>query len=142
MTTTSAATAVRECGTARIRAHSRHLATVLTVRGQIGPANAADMADHIRRYLMSRTPIVVDISAVHPVTTQTLTLITELDADCTVLDLDWVLVADDDVIDPLTAVAGRAMPVTARSVAAAIHHLADSVAWRRNALLPLLENTA
>ncbi len=53
-----------DCGGAQIRAQCRHLATVVTVRGEIDAVNADQVGEQVRRFILGTDPVVLDMSGV------------------------------------------------------------------------------
>ena len=53
-----------ECGGAQIRAHCRHLATVVTIQGEIDAVNVDRIGQYLRRFLLGDSPVVLDMSEV------------------------------------------------------------------------------
>ncbi|MBS1694899.1 MAG: STAS domain-containing protein [Actinobacteria bacterium] len=133
---------VIECGTARIRAQARHLATVVSVYGEVTEANVDDVTACVRRFLLPETPIVLDICGVHIRTTRGLELIGVIDEHCAAIRVPWLLVATDAMVEVLALCVAEDLPATASSVPAALHQLADwNAAWR-SLLLPLFKKPA
>ena len=49
-----------DCGGAQIRAHCHHLATVVTIRGEIDAINVDWVGAYIRRFILGNNPVVLD----------------------------------------------------------------------------------
>jgi anti-anti-sigma factor len=133
-----------DCGGAQIRAHCRHLATVVTVRGDIDALNADRVGAHIRRFITGSNPLVLDLTDVDHFAAPGISLLQAVDEHCRVAGVEWTLIAgpavaallgdgraDDDAMFPLT-----------RSVHEALHNLADAIVSRRQLVLPLIKKTA
>ncbi len=124
-------------GGARVRAHCRHLATVVTVRGEIDGLNAERIAAHIERFILEQTNLVLDMSGVTHFAPAGLPLLHVLDEDCRAAGVEWTLVANAAVVELL----GDGFPI-AGSVHAALHNLADAIVNRRQLVLPLIKKSA
>jgi anti-anti-sigma factor len=129
-----------ECGGARIRAHHRHLATVVTIRGEIDAVNVDQVSEYVRRFVLSDHPIVLDLSAVDHFSSAGLGLLCALDEECRAADVEWVVVANP-IIDTLLGEPEVMFPV-ATSVHGALRNLADAITWRRQVVLPLVKKSA
>ena len=131
-----------DCGGARIRAHCRHLATVVTIRGEIDAVNVDRVGDYIRRFISGTDAVVLDLSDVDDVSSAAISLLHTFDDDCHAAGVEWTLVAGPAVIDLLGD--GRdetAFPMT-RSAREALRNLADAIVSRRQLVLPLIKKTA
>jgi anti-anti-sigma factor len=126
-----------DCGGARIRAHCRHLATVVTVRGRIDAANVDRAREYLRRFILGDSPVVLDMSDVSPFAAAGISLLTTFDDDCRAAGVEWTLVPSPAVTDRV----GDVFPVTP-SVHEALRNLADAIASRRQLVLPLIKKTA
>ncbi|ETW23168.1 STAS domain-containing protein [Mycobacterium gastri] len=131
-----------DCAGAQIRAHRRHLATVLTIRGEIDAVNVDDVSEYLRRFILGDHPVVVDLSDVGYFSGAGLALLQMLDENCRAAGVQWSLVASpavrqlvgddrDDAPFPLTG-----------SVHEALRDLADAIVSRRQLVLPLIRKTA
>lgn len=128
-----------DCGGAQLRAHCRHLATVLTIRGEIDAVNVDRVSEHIRRFIVGKHPVVLDMSAVSQFGTAGISLLYSLDEDCRAAGVEWTLVASPAVIELLGDV--TVFPI-ARSVHEALRNLADAIVRRRQLVLPLIKKSA
>src|ERR1700739_4966752 len=90
-----------ECGGAQIRAHCRHLATVVTIRGEIDAVNVDRVSKYIRRFIIGTNPVVLDVSHVSGITAAGLSLLHGLDEDCRTAGVEWTLVARPAVVELL-----------------------------------------
>lgn len=131
-----------DCGGAQVRAHYRHLATVVTVRGRIDAANVDEVSDHARRFILAKEPLVVDLSGVTSFAAAGIWLLCVLDGDCRAAGVEWTLVESPAVNELLRDFDEEAKFPTARSVHHALHTLADVIDRRRQLLLPLIKKTA
>lgn len=131
-----------ECGAARLRAHYRHLATVVAVRGRIDAANVDQISDHARRFILSGEPLVLDLSEVDSFTAAGIWLLCVLDGDCRAAGVQWTLVESPAVHELLRDFDEEAKFPTAHSVDQALHSLAEGLDRRRQLLLPLIKKSA
>jgi anti-anti-sigma factor len=133
-----------DCGGAQIRAHGRHLATVVTIRGEIDAANVDRVSEYIRRFILGKSPLVVDISGVSNFAPAGVSLLYLLDEACHTAGVEWTLVASPAVRELLGQGCDEnetMFPMT-RSVHEALHDLADAIVSRRQLVLPLIRKTA
>lgn len=136
------------CGSAQLRAHCRHLATVVTIRGEVDAGNADQIGEHLRRFVLGDSPVVLDMSEVHRFGAPGRSLLATLDERCRAAGLEWVLVTGPVVADVLGDIdvlgddGAQARFSTAESVRQALHDLADGIANRRQLMLPLVRKTA
>lgn len=127
---------------AHVRAHFRHMATVVAVSGRIDSANIDRVTECAKRLVLADTPFVLDLSGVSTFTPQSMRLLFEVDDICNAVGVEWALVASDVVNRRVQARdAVIAFPVVG-SVAEAEHEFDDAVLKRRRFLLPLLSKTA
>ncbi|MGB5798155.1 MAG: STAS domain-containing protein [Mycolicibacter algericus] len=131
-----------QCGDAQIRAHSRHLATVITIRGRIDSSNVDELSEHARRFVLAKEPLLLDLSGVTSFAAAGIWLLCVLDGDCRAAGVDWTLIEGPAVSELLGDFDEDAMFPTARSVEQALHALADGNDRRRQALLPLFQKSA
>ncbi len=139
-----------DCGGAQIRAHCRHLATVVTIRGEIGSVNVDRVSEYIRRFILGKNPVVLDLSNVSHFAAAGISLLRKLDEDCCAAGAEWTLVASPAVTEVLGDGCGEdgsqdengaVFPIT-RSVHEALRNLADAIVSRRQLVLPLIRKTA
>jgi anti-anti-sigma regulatory factor len=129
-------------GSADVRACSRHLATVVSVRGAVSADNIEAVTTQVTRFILSDTSFVLDLSDVEFITAEGTTLLRTVDDDCAFADVEWALVVgtaaaalfDEEIRD-------RLLPVV-ESVADALHDFADARMTQRSLLLPLLQPSA
>jgi ABC-type transporter Mla MlaB component len=139
---TSSINPVFRCGNAEIRACSRHLATVVTIRGDVTPENLCRVLAHTERFLLCDTPVILDLSELTSIAPEGSALLLSIDDACAAAEVEWALVIgwvarslfDREIRD-------RMLPV-ADSVADALHDFADARTTRRDLLLPLLHRSA
>jgi anti-anti-sigma factor len=133
-----------DCSGAQVRAHYRHLATVVTIRGEIDAVSVDRVSEHVRRVILGQNPIVLDMSGVSHFSPAGVGLINAVDEGCYAAGVGWTLVASPAVIDLLGGGDdndGAAFPL-ARSVHEALRALADAIVSRRQLVLPLVRKTA
>jgi anti-anti-sigma factor len=133
---------VFECGGAHIRAQCRHLATVVTIRGEIDTVNVDRISDYTRHFILAKQPLVLDLSGVNSFAAAGISLLYTLEDDCRTAGVQWTLVASHAVIEQLRNYDGEAMFPFARSAHEALHNIADVIARRRQLLLPLIRKSA
>ncbi|BBZ49607.1 STAS domain-containing protein [Mycobacterium heidelbergense] len=133
-----------DCGGAQIRAHCRHLATVVTVRGDIDAVNVGRVSEYIRRFIIGSNSVVLDFTDVSHFAAAGISLLHMVDDDCRDAGVEWILVASPAVAELMGVGFDRAetlFPV-ARSVREALRSLADAIVSRRQLVLPLVKKTA
>lgn len=131
-----------DCGGADVRAHCRHLATVVTIRGEVDAVNVDRVSGSVRRFIVGENPLVLDISAVTDFAGAGFALLDSFDEDCRRAGVEWTLVAGPDVIERLVAGNGDSVFPLAGSVPEAFGALADAVVGRRRLAMPLFKKTA
>jgi anti-anti-sigma factor len=138
-----------DCGGAQIRAHCRHLATVVTIRGEIDAVNVDRVSEYIWRFILGNNPVVLDMSDVSHFAPAGISLLCMLDEDCRAAGVEWTLVASPAVVELLgdgcnedeAQDENEAMFPIARSVHEALRNLADAIVSRRQLVLPLIRKT-
>jgi len=134
-----------DCCGAQVRAHYRHLATVVTIRGEIDAVNVDRVSAYIRPFILGQNPVVLDMSGVSHFSPAGISLLNVVDEDCYAAGVGWTLVASPTVIELLGDGGGQddgaAFPIT-RSVHEALRNLADAIVSRRQLVLPLIKKTA
>ncbi|MCV7178017.1 STAS domain-containing protein [Mycolicibacterium sphagni] len=126
---------------AHIRAHSRHVATVVAVSGRIDSANVDHIAECAKRLVLADKPFVLDLAGVSSFTPQSIRLLCDIDDACSSVGAEWAVVASDAVNRRLRRDSDVVFPVVG-SVAEAEHEFDDAILSRRRMLLPLLSKTA
>lgn len=135
-----------DCDGAQIRAQCRHLAIVVTIRGEIDAVNVDRVSQHVRRFILEGNPVVLDLSGVGHFAAAGISLVHRLDEDCRTAGVEWTLVASPAAMELLGI--GRdqddntEMFPIARSVREALRNLADAIVNRRQLVLPLIKKTA
>jgi anti-anti-sigma factor len=128
-------------GGGQVRAHCRHLATVVTIRGEIDGFNVDRIGEHIRRFILEQTHLVLDMSDVRSFAPAGISLLQMLDEDCRAAEVEWTLVASPTVVELLGDGIEPMFPITG-SVHAALRNVAEAIASRRQLVLPLIRKTA
>jgi anti-anti-sigma factor len=128
-------------GGAQVRAHCRHLATVVTIRGEIDGLNVDRIGEYIRRFILGQTHLVLDMSDVCHFAPVGISLLHMLDEGCRAAEVEWTLVASPAVIELLGDGTESTFAITG-SVHAALRNVADAIASRRQLVLPLIRKTA
>ena len=131
-----------DCGGAQIRAHCRHLATVVAIQGHITDLNVGLISEHTRRISLAQDRLVLDLSRVNSFAAAGISLLDVVDEECRTAGVEWTVVASPAVSARLLDYAGVATYPTTPSVHEALHHFADVIARRRQLLLPLIGMTA
>ncbi|MGE5693923.1 MAG: STAS domain-containing protein [Candidatus Sericytochromatia bacterium] len=126
------------CGRAQIRAHYRHLATVVTIIGLIDSVNVDAVTAYTQRFILAKDPLILDLSDVRISTADAVTLMRTLAQDCRAAGVECMLVAPG----ALAEVAGDDDFPLAGSVHEALHCFADEINARRQLLLPLIKKSA
>ncbi|KUI00451.1 anti-anti-sigma factor [Mycolicibacterium acapulense] len=124
-----------DCAGAQLHAVCRQLATVVTVDGIIDDQNIERITAFARRFVLAEKPFILDLSEVSSCAEQLISLLYDIDECCYHAEVDWAVVASDEVQRVLHA-SGVSVPV-AVSVPDALHHFAENIEKRRR-LLPLL----
>lgn len=133
-----------DCSGAQIRAHCRHLATVVTIRGEIDAFNVERASEYIRRFVLANNPVVLDMSGVNPCAAAGISLLSAFDDECRAAGVEWTLVASPAVFEVLDDGCDHdeaMFPVT-HSVNEALRDLANAIVIRRQQVLPLIKKTA
>ena len=131
-----------DCGGAQVRAHCRHLATVVTIRGEIDAVNVDRVGEYIRRFILGSNPVVLDLSDVSYFAAAGIWLLHSLDEDCRAAAVEWNLVASPAILGLLGGGRDEGMFPITRSVHEALRNLADAIVSRRQLVLPLIKKTA
>ena len=140
--TATITTSAFDCGRAQIRPHFRHLATVVTIDGEIDAVNVDRVIDRARRFVLAKDPLVLDMSNVNSCAVEGVSLLNIIAEECRAAGLEWMLVPGTAVADLLRDSGSDAMFPVARSVHQALHDFADVIDRRRQLLLPLVRTTA
>lgn len=133
---------VFECAGAQVRAHYRHLATVVHIRGEIDDANVDRVSDHIQRFTLGENPLVLDVADVSQFAEAGISLLYAFDADCHEAGVEWTLVASSAVIEVLEDTGDDASFPLMRSVQEALRDRADAIQLRRRMALSLVRKTS
>lgn len=130
-----------ECNGAQVRAHCRHLATVVTIRGDVDAVNVDQLSNYIRRFVQDTNPVVLDLSEVSQFSAAGVSLLDTFDEDCRISGVEWTLVPGPAVTESL-GIGADIMFSTASSVHEALGNRADAIASRRRLVLPLIKKSA
>lgn len=128
-------------GGARIRAHCRHVATVVTISGRLDSSNIEVAGKVAKRFVLPDKPIVLDLSEITDFAPDAMELLQDLEDACGAADVGWALIVGDAVAKAMEAANAVQLPVVS-SVAQALHDFDDEILDRRRFLLPLLRKTA
>ncbi|MEL4218608.1 STAS domain-containing protein [Mycobacterium avium subsp. paratuberculosis] len=133
---------VFDCDGAQVRAHHRHLAAVVHIRGVIDDANVDRISHHIRRFTLGENPVVLDVADVTQFAEAGISLLYAFDADCRAAEVEWTLVASSAVTAVLDDTGHDASFPIMRSVHEVLRDRADAIAVRRRMALPLVKKTS
>lgn len=131
-----------DCGGAQIRAHFRHLATVITIRGELDAVNVDRVDEYIRRLILAENPLVLDVTGVNAFAPAGISLLYLVDEYSRAAGVEWTLVARPAVLALLTNDDGEAVFPVTHTVHEALRNLADAIVSRRQLVLPLIGQTA
>ncbi|RAU93737.1 STAS domain-containing protein [Mycobacterium colombiense] len=132
---------VFDCGGAQVRAHYRHLATVVHIRGDIDDENVDRLSEHIARFTLGENPVVLDVADVSEFAEAGISLLYAFDADCRDAGVDWTLVTSSAVTQVLDDTGHDASFPIMRSVHEALQDRAEAIVLRRRMALPLVRKT-
>lgn len=128
-------------GGARIRAHCRHVATVVTISGRLDSSNIEAAGTVAKRFVLPDKPIVLDLSEITEFAPEAIEFLQDLDDACGTAEVGWALIVGDAVAKAVAVANSVQLPVVS-SVAQALHEFDDAILDRRRFLLPLLGKTA
>ena len=140
--TATITTSAFDCGRAEIRSHFRHLATIVTIHGQIDAVNVGPVIEYIQRVILARDPLVLDLSDVKYSAAECISLLNLVGENCRQAEVEWTLVARPDVSQILRDSGYDAVCAIACSVPEALHQFSDVIVRRRQLLLPLVRKLA
>ena len=140
--TATITTSAFDCGRAQIRPHFRHLAMVVTIDGEIDALNIDRVIERARRFVLTKDPLVLDVSNVNSCAAEGVSLLNIIAEECRAAGVEWMLVPGTVIADALRDSGCDAMFPVAHSVHEALHHFADVIDRRRQLLLPLVRTTA
>lgn len=138
----TARNATFDCGGAQIRSHTRHLATVVAVHGEIHSHNIDAVVERVRRFVLTQDRLVVDLSDVKAIDAEGISLFHAIADGCLAAGVDWAVVASLPVRALLRSFDRDITVPLERTVAAALHHYAEAIDTRRELLLPLVRKSA
>jgi anti-anti-sigma factor len=136
------ANGIFDCGGAQIRAQRRHLATVVTIRGEIDALNVDRISEYIRRFTLGESRVVLDLGDVNEFANAGVWLLYAFDADCRTAGADWSLVASPTVAKVLSDGDHDVEFAITPSVREALRDASDAIASRRRLVLPLVRKSA
>jgi anti-anti-sigma factor len=140
--TATITTSAFDCGRAQIRSHFRHLATVVTIDGEIDAVNVDRVIERARRCVLAKDPLVLEMSNVNSCVAEAVSLLNCINEDCRAAGVEWTLVPGTAIADLLRYAGYDAMFPVARSVHEALRDFADVIDRRRQLLLPLVRKPA
>lgn len=140
--TATITTSAFDCGRAQIRWHFRHLATIVTIHGEIDADNEGPVVAYIRRLILAKDPLVLDLSDVKSSAAECISLVHLVAEHCRQAEVEWILVARASVGQVLHHSEDEAVCPLARSVPEALHQFSDVIVRRRQLLLPLVRKSA
>ncbi len=127
---------------AHIRAHYRHLATVVTIQGRIDADNIKQVTDYTRRFILAKNPLILDLTDVDDFGAEGISVVTALSAECRAAGVECILSATEVVADLVRDYHDESQLPIASSVHEALGYFADVIATRRQLMLPLIKKTA
>lgn len=130
-----------DCGGVQIRAHCRQLATVVSVRGDVDETNSERVLAYMRRFILAEKPFILDLSTVGTFAPHCVSLLHDLNDDCTRTGVDWTVIPNASVQLALRISGDSETFFVAASIPEALHRFADTMDARRQ-LLPLLTKSA
>ncbi len=131
-----------ECDGALIRAHSRRLATVVSVDGAVHQRNFDRVARRVTRFVLVDSHFVLDLGGLFVVDAECRELVQAVDRACRAAGVEWALVAAEEVVEALDLADDDVTCAEARSVPEALRYFAEVTRSRRRILLPLLAKSA
>ncbi len=131
-----------DCSGAFVRAHCRHLATVVTIRGEVDTVNVDQVSRHIRRFVDGTNPVVLDLTDLTHFAAAGIGLLCALDEECRAAGVEWTVVTNPRRDALLGDDSGESPFPVSRSVHQALRNLADAITWRRQSMLSLLKKSA
>ena len=127
---------------AHVRAHHRHGSTVVAISGRIDARNLARVTDHVTRFILADTALVLDLSAVTAFTGTATGMFDAVEMRCAEIGVGWALIPGEIVASRLRSRADAVDLPFIGSVAEAEHQFDEAVLKRRRMLLPLLRKSA
>jgi anti-anti-sigma factor len=130
-----------DCGGAQLRAQCRHLATVVSISGDVTDGNVDALIERVRHYILAEKPVILDLGDVSSFAVHGVALFDAVDELCDAAAVEWSLVASQSVSRALRLSGDQDVVPTADSVPEALHHFSDVMSERRQ-LLPILGKSA
>ena len=93
-----------DCNGAQMRALCRQLATVVTVTGEIEECNLDRISAYARRFVLTEKPFVLDLTGVNSFSPECISLLHTIDENCELADVEWAVVASQQVHSHTAAV--------------------------------------
>lgn len=121
------------CAGARIWAHSRHNATIVTVAGRVDAENVDAIAGYAVRFAAD-TPLILDLGTVTTFTPEVDRLMTIVDDHCRAAGVEWAAVT--------ARRPGEGAHLAFTSLSEAESHFDDAITRRRRTVLSLLSHPA
>ncbi|WP_428339252.1 STAS domain-containing protein [Mycobacterium sp.] len=131
-----------DCNGAAVRAQCRHLATVITITGEVHASNVNQVIDYARRFNLPDNPLVLDLSGLDTFSAQAVRLLYAVDEACTAAGVEWALIPSQAVNLTLLVTHEDISFPTATTLHEALQYFADATSARRRLLLPLFNKTA
>jgi anti-anti-sigma regulatory factor len=130
-----------EMAGAQVHARCHHVANVVTITGNISPANLDQLAAYCGRFTLVGSPIVLDLTGVQRFSASCVRLVNILEAQCNNTGIELAVVAHEVILDGLDGAGGGSIS-TATAVPAALAYFTDAVTARRQMMLPFFAKTA
>ena len=138
---TRQANGVFECHGVQVRAQYRHLATVVTIRGEIDGENVDPVGEYIRRFTLGENSVVLDLSGVSKFAVAGIWLLYAFDECCRAEGVDWTLVPGTAVMTVLDNDHRDDEFAMTPSVREVLNDLSEAIIRRRRMALPLVRKT-
>jgi anti-anti-sigma factor len=122
-----------DCAGAALHVHTRSVATVISVEGEIDASNAERVQQAIRRYARLKAPLIVDLSALDFIGLAGLQALTTLDREHERAGLHWHVVDGPRLCRLTRVITDHGLPLI-DSVAEALRIIGDQIATRRQCL--------
>lgn len=119
-----------DCGAAQIRVHTRSIATVLSIVGEVDAANTDPVADAIRRFSRLRAPLILDLTGLDFLAGSGLRALLVLDEEHRKAQLRCCVVGGHALRRLTRVLPDHGLPI-AESVDAALAHIDGAAAARR-----------
>jgi len=97
-------------------ARTGHLATVVTIRGEIDAVNVDWVSKYIRRFIVGSNPVVIEMSDISQFAVAGTSLLYSIDEDCRAAGVEWILIASAAVTECCAATETRMRPRSDRAL--------------------------